>query len=180
MLPLRSEVFTCIPGDVNQTGGNIRGVKKIMQSIVKIACAAATALIMCANAYAGSLENGRRLVDALDMETQLEQTITQAITQAKQQLYASGGASMAQINQVADALEAEMRASAPALLDELAQIYANQFTDKELDDLVEFYESPTGQKYAASQSALGAAQASATEQWMQGVSERAMSRLFGS
>ena len=172
-------IFTCILAGINQAWAFVRGAVT-MKSITKIACVAAAMIVMCAQAYAGSMENARRLVDALGLDEQLEQTITQSITEAKQELNAGGQANVDLINQVAAALEAEMRASSPALLDELAQIYADRFTDPELDELVEFYESPTGQKYLAVESSLVAAQANAVEQWMKGVSQRAMARLFSS
>jgi hypothetical protein len=57
-------------------------------------------------------------------------------------------------------LEPEMRAfmnkymSWTALKTEMVDLYAREFTEKELRDLTKFYQSPTGQKYVSKQNVL--------------------------
>ncbi len=151
-----------------------------MHSIMKAVCVAAATLTMCSQAYAGSLGNAQRLVSALGVETELAYTIETSIAEAKQQLHASGELPIAIVDNIANALRDEMLFSMPELLDEFAQLYADRFTDPELLDLIEFYESPTGQKLVASNAELTQEAMEATEAWIERVSERAVTRLLSS
>lgn len=50
-----------------------------------------------------------------------------------------------------DAFMARVRRDLPALIDSLVPVYTSRFSQAELDDLVRFYDSPTGQHLAKEQ-----------------------------
>lgn len=51
-----------------------------------------------------------------------------------------------ELNDVAQELRKEYTAKRPELLNEVAKVYAERFTEAELKDLIVFYKSPLGQK----------------------------------
>lgn len=131
------------------------------------------------SASAGSMESARRLVDLLGLQTELESTIIQSVDSAKTTLLQRGVPSET-VNEVASALKAEMLESMPELIEEISTTYADEFTEPELQDLISFYESPTGQKFAASSKALKGKQEEAARAWLQQVQQRALARLQNS
>lgn len=44
-------------------------------------------------------------------------------------------------------MKAELDAAVPEFLEQTAKIYASNFTESELQDVIDFYESPTGKKF---------------------------------
>ncbi len=127
-------------------------------------------------ASAGSMESARRLIDLLDLQAQLEETVIKSVDTAKDRLLKRGVPSKT-VERVANALKAEMLESTPELMEEIAVTYADEFSEKELTDLITFYETPTGQKYVASQRSLKAKQTGAVSAWLQSVRERALARM---
>lgn len=139
----------------------------------------ATMVLMLApapDAAAGSVESAHRLVALLDLETRLERNIGEAIESARQTLLRRGVPG-ATVNQVTTALKAEMLASTPELLDEIIIIYAEEFSEQELTELIAFYETPTGQKYIRTQRTLNAKQSAAMGDWLRSVQQRALDRV---
>jgi uncharacterized protein len=53
-----------------------------------------------------------------------------------------------ELNDVALTIHNEIEANQSALLDEVAKIYARHFTEQELKNLLVFYKTPLGQKWA--------------------------------
>ncbi len=137
---------------------------------------AAVGLLAGQAAFAGSFENARRLIAAMGVEAQLEETIVDAVDEATASLLQRGLPDPT-IRAASRAMKSEMLDSVPQLLNEVITIYAGQFSDVELADLIEFYESPTGQKYARSQGAIKRKRERALEQWMDGVRTRTKDRL---
>jgi len=137
---------------------------------------AAAGLLAGQAALAGSFENARRLVAAMGVEAQLEETIVDAVDEATASLL-QRGLPDATIRAASRAMKSEMLESVPQLLDEVITIYAGQFSDEELTELIEFYESPTGQKYARAQGTIKRKRERALEQWMEGVRTRTKRQL---
>ncbi|WP_165822165.1 DUF2059 domain-containing protein [Hymenobacter edaphi] len=97
----------------------------------------------------------RKAAEELLVAMQMEQTATNALDQMVT-------AQMIQRPEL-KAVEPEMRGflhkymSWAALKDDMADLYAREFSEKELKDLRKFYTSPTGQKFTGKQSQLMAA-----------------------
>ncbi|MEO1151197.1 MAG: DUF2059 domain-containing protein [Pseudomonadota bacterium] len=133
--------------------------------------------VMITAAQAGTIESARRLVDLLGIEANVADTVVAAVDDARDQLL-DRGLPAETVNRVADTIREEMLAGMPELLDEISVIYAEEFTEDELAELIAFFETPTGQKYAATQRAIDARIGSALGDWLATVRDRARERLL--
>ena len=61
--------------------------------------------------------------------------------------------------------EARITQDAPQLVDSIALVYARNFTERELNDLVAFYHSPTGRRFRELQPALVTESAAIGQRW---------------
>lgn len=59
----------------------------------------------------------------------------------------------------------------------LARVWASGFTDDEMRELIDFYSSPTGQKFAQIHGQILAVQTAAAEQWAQSVADELDQRV---
>jgi hypothetical protein len=59
-----------------------------------------------------------------------------------------------QVGKVVDYAMAEMDASMPSVIQEVATVYATKFSDAELKELLRFYETPVGKRIVAETPAL--------------------------
>ncbi len=75
------------------------------------------------------------------------------------------------LNEVAEVVAKNLAGREKEIGDGMAQIYANEFTEQELKDLVTFYKSPLGQKLLASEPRAIAFSMSYMNQWAQHFAE---------
>jgi len=136
-------------------------------------CAAAPA------ANAASLENAQRLTVAMGTHTEVDKAIGNAVASIRDQ-FKQQGVAPEKIDSFVAALRDELDAGAAALIDDLARSYASRFSDQEIDDLIAFYESPTGKKLVAVQTELAQEQAQAILRWIGGALEKAAAKLDSS
>jgi uncharacterized protein len=64
-----------------------------------------------------------------------------------------------------DSVLARMKRSTPELLDSIAPVYARRFSGPELEAMIQFYESPTGQTWAQKQGALASETMTFGQRW---------------
>lgn len=64
-----------------------------------------------------------------------------------------------------DALAIDVKARFPELIDSIVAMYARHFTQQELDQLVQFYTTPLGQRLAAEQPAMFAESEEMGRRW---------------
>lgn len=74
-------------------------------------------------------------------------------------------------------MQEEFDAAIPELLEQTAQIYASNFTEEELQDVIDFYESPTGKKFQKLTPEIMQESLKYGQTWGQAVGTRAMERL---
>lgn len=119
--------------------------------------------------------------EKLMAKMEVSQTLTMILPQMGQQIVAS----LAQNNPAkqADAREAwvkwiepEMRAMMPTFEKELAKIYAQTFTAKELDEFAAFYDTPVGKKFIANQTELSLKTMALASQWGQTAARTALQK----
>ena len=75
------------------------------------------------------------------------------------------------LNEVAVIVAKNLAGREKEILDGMAQVYANEFTEQELKDLVTFYKSPLGQKLLASEPRAIQFSMSYMNQWAQAFAE---------
>jgi len=64
-----------------------------------------------------------------------------------------------------DSLLVRMKRSVPEVLDSIAPVYARRFKSSELEEMIHFFESPTGQDYATQQASLSVEAAQFGQRW---------------
>ena len=74
-------------------------------------------------------------------------------------------------------VRSDLMDSLPNLMNGITNIYAEEFTDAELEDLIRFYKTPTGQKFVSMRSKLSSRQSSALRTWFDNVRTRTLSLI---
>ena len=93
------------------------------------------------------------------------------VTQTKDQLLTTNLNYQKDLNEVAVIVAQKMAGREKEIGEGMAQIYCNEFTEKELVDLVAFYKSPLGQKLLASEPRAIQFSMSYLNQWAQNFAE---------
>jgi hypothetical protein len=130
-------------------------------------------------ANAASVGNAARLVDAMGLEAEIERAIGDVVALLRTQMTQQGLAAD-KVNAFLAALREELTAATPALIDEMTRVYADRFSDGEIDDLVDFYGTPTGQKLVTVQADLATAQTAAIANWINAAAQEATRKLAAS
>jgi len=93
------------------------------------------------------------------------------VTQTKDQFLSTNLNLQKDLNEVAVIVAKKLAGREKEIGDGMAQIYCNEFTEKELVDLVAFYKSPLGQKLLASEPRAIQFSMSYMNQWAQSFAE---------
>jgi uncharacterized protein len=93
------------------------------------------------------------------------------VAQTKDQLLSTNLNYQKDLNEVAVIVAQRMAGKEKEIGEGMAQIYCNEFTEKELTDLVAFYRSPLGQKLLASEPRAIQFSMSYMNQWAQNFAE---------
>lgn len=143
------------------------------------AAIAALALIGAAPAaHAATYENAGRLVAAMGLRTEIDRAIGDAVAAVRAQLVQQGAPTQ-KVDEFVAAFRDELEAGAPELVANVTRVYADRFSDAEVEDLVRFYQSPTGRKYVGVQHDLAIAQTQAVVLWVAGAAQKATAKLSG-
>lgn len=99
------------------------------------------------------------------------------IEQSKNALLATNPALSKELDKVAVQLRDELGPRSTELLDIVANLYARQFTERELSELVTFYKSPLGAKLLAKEPAVNDESLGLVQQWAAKFSEQVIVRM---
>lgn len=149
-----------------------------MRHFLFIAIAALTLFAAAQSAEAASVENAERLTDAMGLQSEIDKAIGDAVASIETQLKQQGIASE-KVDDFVTALRDELDAGADDLIADIARSYAERFSDAEIDDLISFFESPTGRKLVTVQNELAQEQAEAIIRWVAGALDKASVKLNG-
>lgn len=104
---------------------------------------------------ARKLELTRRYLRAIKFEETMKATMDGVMPSMMEQMLAGQGIHDSKASKAAsEAASESVMAFIPRMLDLMAPIYAEAFSEQELNDLVTFYEGPTGQSVMAKSRAL--------------------------
>jgi uncharacterized protein len=81
------------------------------------------------------------------------------------------------LNEVATRLRAEFNPRRNEVIDEIARLYAQKFTEAEMKDVIAFYKSPVGKKFVTEEPALIDQGLARAEQWSRRVADEVMVRF---
>jgi hypothetical protein len=80
-------------------------------------------------------------------------------------------------NEVAAKLRTELAPRREEVIDKIARIYAQRFSEPEMKEIIAFYNSPTGKKFAADEPAVIQEGLQQAEAWARAMSEEVMTRF---
>ncbi len=140
---------------------------------------AVLALAAGLTAHAATFENASRLVAAAGLEAEIDRAIGDAVAAVRAQL-SQQSMPAEKIDAFLAAFRDELEEAAPGLVADLTREYADRFSDAEIEDLIEFYETPTGRKLVETQHDLALAQAQAVANWITAAAQSAASKLQNS
>jgi len=81
------------------------------------------------------------------------------------------------INEVAAKLQTEFAPRREEVIDQIARLYAQRFTEAEMREVIAFYRSPTGRKFVAQEPAVIDEGLKNAEEWARTMSENVMNRF---
>ena len=81
------------------------------------------------------------------------------------------------LNEVATKLRTEFTPKRNEIIDEIARLYAQRFTEAEMKDVIAFYKSPVGKKFVTEEPSLIDQGLSRAEAWSQRMSQDVMNRF---
>jgi uncharacterized protein len=81
------------------------------------------------------------------------------------------------LNEVATRLRTEFSPKRNEIIDEIARLYAQRFTEPEMKEIIAFYKSPVGKKFVTEEPSLIDQGLSRAEAWSRRMSEDVMNRF---
>lgn len=132
----------------------VRNARIAAMAVVTASMVALAAPSMAQEVAPEQLALARKYVDLTDRGAVFETTVVQTGIDTMRQIITQNPEIMQQTDEVIGAVIAEYKGHKGELLDQFARVYALRFSLDELQQIVTFYESPTGQKLAQANSDL--------------------------
>ena len=121
---------------------------------------------------ASRLKLARDLVGATHASDKVAVLLPALIAQSRQAMVQKGDTDPAQIDAALQRFKDHLQEEGDRLVDVLASIYAKEFTEDDLANLLTFYRTPTGQTLAAKEVQMGSEIASAMRNWVKNLADR--------
>ncbi len=147
-----------------------------MRKLLAAAIGALLLTIAAPAADAASYETARKLTEVTALRTEIDKAIGDAVASLRMQL-AQQGMPSDKADQFLAAFRDALDAEAQTLIDDLIRVYADRFSDAEIEDLIRFYETPTGQKLVKLQREISQEQTQAVARWIITAAQRAAENL---
>jgi hypothetical protein len=132
----------------------MRGAKAIFAAVVTASMIGLAAPALAQEVPPEQLALARKYIDLTDRGAVYEVTIVETGVQTMQQIVQQNPEIIEQTNAAITKVIGDFRDRKGELLDQFARVYALRFSATELQEIVTFYESATGQKLAAANSEI--------------------------
>ena len=119
----------------------------------------------------GALAAAKEILTMKNAAAMYANAVPNLVEQTKNVLMQSNLNYQKDLNEVAEIVAKNLAGREKEIGDGMAQVYANEFTEQELKDLVNFYKSPLGQKLLASEPRAIQFSMSYMNQWAQAFAE---------
>lgn len=133
-------------------GNMMRGAKAVMGVVLTAGVMAMSAPLLAQEVAPEQLAMARKYVDLTDRGAVFETTVVEVGIDTMRQIVTQNPEILDQTNETIGDVIKEYNGRKGELLDQFARVYAMRFTMEELTEIVNFYESATGQKLAAANS----------------------------
>ncbi len=132
----------------------MRGAKAIFAAVVTAGMIGLAAPAFAQEVAPEQLALARKYIDLTDRGAVYETTVVETGVRTMQQIVQQNPEIIDQTNAAITKVIEEYRGRKGELLDQFARVYALRFSMEELQQIVTFYESPTGQKLALANSEI--------------------------
>jgi uncharacterized protein len=122
-------------------------------------------------ASSGALAAAKEILAMKNASAMYANAVPNLVQQTKNVLMQSNLNYQKDLNEVAEIVAKNLAGREKEIGDGMAQVYANEFTEQELKDLVNFYKSPLGQKLLLSEPRAIQFSMSYMNQWAQAFAE---------
>lgn len=137
----------------NMGGSTMTGLMMRMKALVAVALSASILALavpaMAQEVPPEQLALARKYVELTDRAAVYETTLVEIAIGTMRQIVTQNPEVTEQTNTAIGKILEEYKGRKGELLDQFARVYAARFTIQELQEIVAFYESPTGQKLSA-------------------------------
>ncbi len=130
----------------------MRGAKAVLGVVMTAGMIAMSAPAFAQEVAPEQLALARKYVDLTDRGAVFETTVVEMGIETMRQIVTQNPEIIDQTNETIGEVIKEYNGRKGELLDQFARVYAMRFSMEELNQIVAFYESPTGQKLAAANS----------------------------
>lgn len=119
----------------------------------------------------------RQMVEASGLVENMQNAVDVFLDEGKRQFLLTNPDLQKDLDDSAKALEPEFKQRQSELIDQIADVYAQRFTVKEMTDIIAFYQSPTGVKLKQIQPAAQQASYEKFQAWSQQMTQDVITRL---
>lgn len=157
----------------------------VIQAIQRVArpAAVAVALALFGSAAhsqqpsAASLEVAKQLIATTGATTVFNPLIAGVVEQAKLLYLQQNPALAKDLNEIAAKMRADLQPRFTEITDEVAKLYATNFTEQELKDILAFYQTPAGKKLLAQQPRVIESSMSFAQSWANKLSDEVIGKM---
>jgi len=136
------------------TSNMMRGAKAIFAAVVTASMIGLAVPALAQEVAPEQLALARKYIDLTDRGAVYEVTIVETGIETMQQIVQQNPEIIEQTNDAITKVIQDYNGRKGELMDQFARVYALRFSLEELTDIVNFYESPTGQKLAQTNSEI--------------------------
>jgi hypothetical protein len=126
---------------------------------------------------ASAIATAKELLQAKGATAMFEPLLPGMIESTKNSFLPSNPSLFKEFNEVAAKLRSELAPRRDEVVNQIARIYAQRFSEAEMKEVIAFYKSPTGKKFATDEPAVIEQGLQQAEQWARAMSEEVMSRF---
>ena len=126
---------------------------------------------------AAALATAKELIKETGAAAAFNPLIAGVVEQAKLLYLQQNPALAKDLNEIAEKIRTDLAPRFAELTDEMAKLYATQFTDQELKAILVFYQSPVGKKLLAKQPAVLDSSMKFAQTWANALSDQVIAQM---
>jgi uncharacterized protein len=156
----------------------IQAIKRAARpAVIAVALVAFSPAAHSQQPSAAAMATAKELVTVTGATALFNPLIAGVIEQAKILFLQQDPALNKDLTEVAAKLRTEMAPRFSEVTDEVARLYASRFTDRELKDILVFYQSPVGKKLLAQQAQVIDASVKFAQNWANKLSDEVVAKM---
>jgi uncharacterized protein len=149
----------------------------------RMAAAAVLAFVACASPAvaqqptAGAMATAKELMQVKGATNMFDPLVPGIIESAKNAFLPTNPGLFRELNEVAAILRTQFASRRNEILDEIARLYAQRFSEAEMKEVIAFYKSPVGRKFVADEPEVIDQGLARTQAWSNKLSDDVLNRF---